>query len=182
MWQGWQGDVLFATFINERGECDVGTTNWLPLILGIMLLAYGFFVIFKYKQLFKKEHELLDTKMEQLETMLQQSDQMIEELNNLSDYVVNRVEQANNELVEILSSLDTKVENATNTISDLESHTDETTNYSDENNDDASLLSVTNPKYLEVMKLVQLGYNEREIARELGLGQTEVKLLVGLKK
>ncbi len=158
------------------------TTNWLPIILGIGLLAYGFFVIFKYKQLFKKEHELLDVKIEQLETVLRQGDQMIQELNNLSDYVVNRVEEANNQLVDILSSLDEKMKNASNTILDLESHTDEMCNYLDENNDDVSFLSVTNPKHLEAMKLVQQGYSERDIARELGLGQTEVKLLIGLKK
>ena len=182
------------------------TVAGILLVFSIMICIYALMTIRRYKKSFQTELTVFETKMQQLETMLNNSDEMVNELNNLSDYVVVRVEEANTQLVNTLSTLDEKVKSGSELIEDLEVqlelHNDllvqsaeiceqlpdgvgteakkgfESIGVRRSSNGRISI----NPKHAEALKLSEEGMGIREIARKLDIGQGEVQLLLGLKK
>ncbi|NLY42490.1 MAG: hypothetical protein GX066_00620 [Clostridiaceae bacterium] len=139
----------------------------------------------------------MEDKIKHLEEMLEQADLMVNELNNVSDYVATRVERENNSLLKTMDELKEKmkeVEKLKAGLNDqvvqcghlIEQYKETINNmnnkYAINVEENLSKRIPLHPKYNEVMRLAEKGNSIKDIARELHIGQGEVKLLLGIKK
>lgn len=180
--------------------------EWLAFSVGVMISVYGFIAMRKCKRTFSSGLTILDDKIKELDDLLQQSEAMVHELNNLSDYVADKVESENAKLLHTFSCIDEKTQTAAKKVEEIEVQVelhnelilkaselythlkayDEIFLQSQSNTSTDTAKShtpkITNHKHIEAIKMAKQGIDVREIAKTLDVGQGEVKLLLGINK
>lgn len=162
---------------------------------GMVICFYALAVVRRCKKTFQTEIEVFESKIKSLEETLRQSDEMVEELNNLSDYVAARIEEANTKLVKTLTLLDEKIDSGSDVLQNLDEQLQihqellgKSREIVDKISESGHIVvkpmdrKTNNPKHAEAIKLAEEGLTVREIAKQLNMGQGEVKLLLGIQR
>ncbi|MBZ4645891.1 MAG: hypothetical protein PWR27_18 [Petroclostridium sp.] len=168
---------------------------WVITLIIINIVCF-FIFIYLYKRSVRAEMIIVQSKTKQLEKMLDNADQMIDELNRLADYVAVRIEEENTKLLRTITDLDEKVKSvfevdgslsnkigeANSLIEHLNQLQEKLGNISCNSTENGSTTYISNPKYIEILRMAENGISVREIAKKLNVGQGEVQLLLGIKK
>lgn len=171
----------------------------MTLIIGILLVTICTALIIYDRKKFVALIRLVDEKEHQLSDIISDAELMIEELNNLSDYVINEIEQKNTEFKENIQSyqkeindISEKTEELLELINKVSSNHEmkeneiirmtEVTSETDSMDEIVSLnnkyIEAINSKYKEVIRLYNEGLEETEIARRLNMGKGEIHLVL----
>lgn len=182
---------------------------WVILLI-IINLIHSFTLSRRYSRVLQKNIELLTKKKEELEEVLDNADIMINELNNISNYVVSKVEETHQLFTSTMEQLNGQIKEGEELINRLndqflvhhkeellndsskvkESSKQETEHYESVNDmeqideiDEHLIEQFTiRSKSKTALKMAHDGMSIREIAKKLNTGQGEIELLLGLKK
>lgn len=176
---------------------------WTVVAVAVTVLIFGFFLVIRFKLLLNKKVEIISKKVKQLEEVMDSADVMINEINNLSDFVTERIEKANKKLSLSIKEIDEKIlksEEIIKKIGDINAHCKEVIEkYNDINTSFTPIITPQNSgnankelnirvnkkpidKQKLVLDLLKEGKNNRDIAKELSMGQREVELIIGMNK
>ena len=139
-----------------------------------IFLIISLFCIRSTKKWFRKQLKILEKKKKELDELIYSATDMVHELNNVSDYVVTTVDEKSNQLKEVMSEIDTKIEECKL----LFEGKGKVTNIPKE----IVIEKKVSNKTAEINTLFNQGTDVTDIAKELGLGKGEVQLILGMKE
>lgn len=149
------------------------------MIVGIVITAYSFVKIRKEEEQDQRMKNFdLEDRAESLNKTRDEAEDTIYELNLVSENILDEIELKYQELLFLYNLIDEK-EKASHLINNIDIEVDNST--LDEKTK-ANVIIPTNPKYKEIFKLSNDGETIPSIARNLGIGQGEVKLILELGK
>ena len=111
----------------------------------------------------------------ELAELIVSAEGMLNELNNLSDYVVNQIEEKNMELYTVYNEADSKINEYKNVLEEAKNK-----NILKFPNRVAPMGN-TNRRN-EIMQMLNSGMNISEVSRLLKMGQGEIQLIMGMKE
>lgn len=168
---------------------------WVLLIGNIL---YSIFLTLSIKRIKRNDMQFFSDRAKELEDVVANADQMMHELNNLSDYVVTRVEEANARLIHTIKQIDERINDGRELISAIDIKRDRNDQKYDvkiepvvpeqvqvpvkEKKQSPKAVAVPKgSKQEQAAQLAEQGMNIREIAKVLNIGQGEVQLLLGIR-
>jgi len=111
----------------------------------------------------------------ELAELIVSAEGMLNELNNLSDYVVNQIEEKNMELYTVYNEADCKINEYKNVLEEAKNK-----NIVKFPNRVATIGNTS--KRNEIMEMLNNGMNVSEVSRLLKMGQGEIQLIMGMKE
>ena len=177
---------------------------WVLMIVNIL---YSVFLTLRIKRIKRNDMQFFADRAKELEDVVSNADLMVSELNNLSDYVVTRVEEANARLVHTMKQIEERINDGRELITtiDLKHNTNQKFDVRIQetvpvlSNVDSGILKkvqknkveksptamttsvVSGSKQEQAVQLADQGMSIREIAKVLNIGQGEVQLLLGIR-
>jgi hypothetical protein len=137
--------------------------------------AYLFFIIFNIALVLGINH----FQNRVMKVRIRRMKQEIQELEDLVVAIVTEIEDAVGESSVVPSAESPEMEIPTPSITSSDSKTQSS---SPENRRVFSETEATNPKHRQILDLWRQGMEMSQIARELGIGQGEIRLILGLYK
>lgn len=172
--------------------------DWLINLLSITLIVIMALLTAKYvyeKKKVRSYFQRLEDSKNSLEDLLDEGERMIQELNRISEYIVSRIDIKNAEIWASLKRLDEKVLESERRIRMIKVEADrvqsdlkaslaraKVISGSGASEERAKKVIPINSRYRDVLKLAANGYSDTEIAKKLGMGKGEIKLVLDLCK
>ena len=170
------------------------------ILIGIMVVGIAMvWIVIERKN--SRDYRLeVDERRYELQQAIEDAEQLINELNNFSDYIVNRMEEKQQEIESVINAVSEKndlFENINGQVSNInqfkEKSSDAVSEISDitENSKDdhAEVIQLEKGKIIsfdakkrEVLNLYKEGVGSTEIARMLNMGKGEIELISRMSK
>lgn len=161
------------------------------ILVGIFIVCFAM-VWMVYEKKKARDYRIdIDERRYELQQMIEDAEQLLTELNNFSSYIVDRLEEKQQNVEEFISKVDKKIEmfsqieGKVDVIAPVESFEEpakENSTTSEEDYTDTfpkkkgKLISLDDTKR-EVIKLYKKGISSTEIARMLNMGKGEIELI-----
>ena len=145
--------------------------SWILFVLTVLWMRAA-------KKWFRAQKKILDKKKKELDTMILSATDMVHELNNVSDYVVTRIDEKKQDVENTFSEIESRLEECRMMFEGKNNVKTETTVYLNEIAEAKS----KHAKKQEIDKLFNDGADVEQIAKELGVGKGEVQLIIGMKE
>lgn len=143
-------------------------------MISCVFLVISLICVRSTKKWFRKQLKILERKKKELDELIYSATDMVHELNNVSDYVVTTVDEKSNELKEVMSEIDMKIEECKLLFEGKGKLTDLPR--------EVVINKKVSNKSAEINELFEQGTDVADIAKELGLGKGEVQLILGMKE
>lgn len=162
----------------------------ISVIVGIILIIISIILSLKKDNSPQKPPQndfldltLADKLQNDLLKTIDEADDTIEQLNGISKNILEEQEEKYKELLYLYQLIDEKKQELNNLYQNLNLDNQEDTSYKDLKIDDMiSKFISTNPKFAQIVDLSAEGKTEVEIAKQLNIGQGEVKFILEFKK
>lgn len=172
--------------------------GWLIDSVSIALIVIMAFLTTKYvyeKRKVRAYFQRLEESRNSLEDLFDEGEKMIQELNRFSEYIVARIDVKNAEIWSSIKKLDEKVDESERRIRIIKVEADRMQSDlkaalvrgkvgpgAGINEGRVKKVIPINSRYRDVLKLAANGYSDTEIAKKLGMGKGEIKLVLDLCK
>lgn len=159
------------------------------ILVGILIVCFALAWIVVIKKKARDYRLEIDERSYELQKIIQDADQLLIELNNYSSYIVNRMEEKQQAIEDIINKVDEKISlleqtkeinHSTESSEEIIVENSETT----EQDHFENILPVKNCKLIslnevkrEVVKLYKKGISSTEIAKMLNVGKGEIELI-----
>jgi ATP/maltotriose-dependent transcriptional regulator MalT len=172
--------------------------NWLVNVISIFLIIIMTSLTvrnFYDRKKLKSYADRIEENKNLLEDLIADGERMIDELNRFSEYIVTRIDVKNTEVWTSIKKLEEKVAEAERRIRVIKMEADRVQSdlqgtlvrarfgVANSINDDKRKQRKVIPmrgRYKDVLKLAANGYSDTEIAKKLGMGKGEIRLVLDL--
>ena len=149
------------------------------IICGASWILFVFMILWmkSAKKWFRAQKKILDKKKKELDDMIMSATDMVHELNNVSDYVVTTIDEKKQEVENVFTEIDSRLEECRAMF--------EGKNVKVENVQCLNEIAEAKNKHAkrqEIDKLFNSGADVEQIAKELGVGKGEVQLIIGMQE